>query len=132
MWLSRVCEDTHVTFQIRENRKETLTLCNNAIFFVDPIEDMNKLYTQRQRWQRGEIEVMHMFTQKRLKATKGFFKDFVVRLSMFDHTFAFPRMIWYFALICLGFINYPFSLIIQSIIAIYILYVIATDRKSVV
>ncbi|MBP3460115.1 MAG: putative glycosyltransferase, exosortase G system-associated [Lachnospiraceae bacterium] len=121
-----VCEDTHVTFQIRDSRKEKVALCNNAIFFVDPIEDMNRLYIQRQRWQRGELEVMHMFMQKKMEPVKGFFSDFVIRLIMFDHTFAFPRMIWYFALICLGFINYPFSLIIQSVAVMYLLYVFAT------
>ena len=35
-------------------------------------------------------------------------------------------MIWYFALICLGFVNYPFSLIIQSVIIMYMLYVFTT------
>lgn len=41
---------------------------------------------------------------------------------MFDHTFAFPRMIWYFALICLAFINYPMKLVVQSVVIIYLLY----------
>ena len=45
---------------------------------------------------------------------------------MFDHTFAFPRMIWYFALICLTFMNYPFIFIIQSVIIIYALYTFST------
>lgn len=121
-----VCEDTHVTFQIRDMRKERVALCSDAIFFVDPIEDMNRLYIQRQRWQRGELEVMHMFKKERMSAVKGFLSSFIIRLVMFDHTFAFPRMIWYFALICLGFINYPFSLIIQSVFVMYLLYVFSS------
>lgn len=121
-----VCEDTHVTFQIRDRMKEKIEICDNAIFFVDPIEDMNQLYTQRQRWQQGEMEVVHMFLQGKMKVVKGFFSNFVIRVLMFDHTFAFPRMIWYFALICLAFLNYPFKLIIQSLIFIYILYVLSS------
>ncbi len=121
-----VCEDTHVTFQIRDTMKERVALCDNAYFFVEPIEGINRLYIQRQRWQRGEIEVMHMFMNKRMKFGKGFVSDFVIRLLMYDHTFAFPRMIWYFALICLAFINYPIRLIIYSVIIMYVLYVIAT------
>ena len=121
-----ICEDTHVTFQIRDMLKERVALCDDAYFFVDPIEDLNQLYIQRQRWQRGEIEVMHMFRQNRMRFDKGFVTDFVVRLLMYDHTFAFPRMIWYFALICLAFINYPVKLIIESVILMYILYVFAT------
>ena len=121
-----ICEDTHVTFQIRDNLNEKVVLCDSAMFFVEPIESINKLYVQRQRWQRGEMEVVHMFMKKKLNPVKGFFSDFVIRLIMFDHTFAFPRMIWYFALICLAFINYPMKLVVQSVAIIYLLYVISS------
>lgn len=120
-----VCEDTHVTFQIRDVMGKKAALCHDAIFFVNPIESVNQLYVQRQRWQSGELEVMHMFMKNRLKAAKGFVTDFVVRVLMYDHTFAFPRMIWYFAIICLAFINYPFKLIVQSVLFMYLLYSIA-------
>jgi putative glycosyltransferase (exosortase G-associated) len=117
-----VCEDTHVTFQIRDTMGKKVSLCANAIFFVDPIESVNQLYVQRQRWQSGELEVMHMFMGKRLHAARGFLSDFVVRVLIYDHTFAFPRMIWYFALICLAFINYPVKLIVESVVFMYVLY----------
>jgi poly-beta-1,6-N-acetyl-D-glucosamine synthase len=117
-----VCEDTQVTFQVHRLMKKSIHLCENALFFVDPIENFEKLYTQRQRWQTGELEVSHMFLQDNLK-TKGFFSDFMIRQLTYDHTFAFPRMIWYFALICLMFFNYPFSLIAGSVIFLYLLYV---------
>lgn len=114
-----VSEDTQVTFQMRE--KGRVRLCENAFFFVDPIESYNKLYTQRQRWQRGEIEVSHMFLKEDLNVA-GFFKNFMVRVLLFDHTFAFPRLIWFFALIFLIFLNYPVSLVLGSAAIIYILY----------
>lgn len=120
-----VCEDTHVTFQIRDRMGKRVALCSNAIFFVDPIESVNQLYVQRQRWQSGELEVMHMFMGERLNAARGFLSDFVVRVLMYDHTFAFPRMIWYFAIICLAFINYPMKLIVESVLFMYLLYSIA-------
>ncbi len=121
-----VCEDTHVTFQVRKNLKQKVYLCENALFMVDPIENVDKMYTQRQRWQRGELEVAHMFLQGDLKPGSGFIKNFMVRLIMFDHTFAFPRMIWYFALICLIFMNYPMKLVIGSVGVIYLLYVFSS------
>lgn len=121
-----VCEDTQVTFQVRKILKKGVHICENALFFVDPIDDFNKLYTQRQRWQRGEIEVSHMFLKDDLKATSGFFKNFMIRLLIFDHTFAFPRMIWYFALICLVFLNYPIRLVVGSVLILYALYVISS------
>lgn len=117
-----VCEDTHVTFQVRKLMKKSVHLCENALFFVDPIESTGKLYTQRQRWQVGELEVSHMFLKKEMKS-KGFLNNFLIRVLTFDHTFAFPRMIWYFALICLALLNYPFSLIVGSVFILYFLYV---------
>lgn len=119
---STVSEDTQVTFQMRE--KGRVRLCENAFFFVDPIESYNKLYTQRQRWQRGEIEVSHMFLEKDLNVA-GFFSNFMVRVLLFDHTFAFPRLIWFFALIFLVFMNYPISLVLGSAVIIYFLYFIS-------
>lgn len=119
-----VCEDTHVTFQVRKLLKKSVHLCEDALFFVDPIENTGKLYTQRQRWQVGELEVSHMFLKKEMRSN-GFFSNFLIRTLIFDRTFAFPRMIWYFALICLAMLNYPFSLIVGSVLVLYLLYVIS-------
>lgn len=118
-----VCEDTHVTFQIRYILKKKIDICENALFFVEPIESIERLYVQRQRWQRGELEVIHMFPKRRRNATSS--GSFMSKVLIFDHTFAFPRMIWYMALFCLSFIGYPFQYLIVSFVLIYILYVIS-------
>lgn len=120
-----ICEDTHITLQVRKLLKKKVHLCENAMFYVEPIEDISKLYTQRQRWQRGEIEVFHMFLSEDMKLAKGFLSNFMVRLLVFDHTFTFPRMIWYFALICLVIINYDMSLVAGSLLIVYSMYVIS-------
>lgn len=117
-----VGEDTHVTFQVRNKLKLKIKLCENAIYFVDPIDNLDKLYTQRQRWQRGELEVAHVFLKSEMKSIKRVMSNFAVRLLICDHTFAFPRMIWYFALICLVFVNYPLRLLGLSLGLIYLLY----------
>ncbi|MEG0615401.1 MAG: putative glycosyltransferase, exosortase G system-associated, partial [Oscillospiraceae bacterium] len=121
-----VCEDTHVTFQIRRILDKKVNICENSLYFVNPIENFDKLYTQRQRWQRGEIEVSHMFVEKKRKDSRGIFPNLLTKILMLDHTFAFPRMIWYFALICLAFMNYPIKLIVGSVVIIYLLYVISS------
>ena len=69
-----ICEDTHITFQMRYRQDERVEVCEDALFFVDPIEDVNKLYTQRQRWQRGSLEVAKMFMDKDFKL-KNFISD---------------------------------------------------------
>ncbi|WP_310602465.1 TIGR03111 family XrtG-associated glycosyltransferase [Anaerosporobacter sp.] len=120
-----VCEDTHITFQTRYLLKKKIDICEDAIFYVDPIDSLSTLYVQRQRWQRGEIEVIHMFPPDK-NIVKGFFTNFISRLMAFDHTFAFPRMIWYFALLFLTFLNYPFQYVVISVVSVFVLYILAT------
>jgi hypothetical protein len=43
-----------------------------------------------------------------------------------DHTAAFPRIVWYFALLALGFANYSFSTVVTSTILLYFLYVFSS------
>lgn len=118
-----ICEDTQITFQMKYLQNTKVGICEDAIFFVDPIEDMNRLYTQRQRWQRGSLEVSHLFLKDKLKAGK-MFTNVGVRTLLYDHTFAFPRMIWYLALICLLCMNYSFAQIGYSTLFLYGLYVL--------
>lgn len=118
-----ICEDTQITFQMKYLQKTKVGICEDAISFVDPIEDMNKLYTQRQRWQRGSLEVSHLFLKDKLKA-RNMLTNVGVRTLLYDHTFAFPRMIWYLALICLLCMNYSFAQIGYSTLFLYGLYVL--------
>ena len=118
-----ICEDTQITFQMKYLQKTKVGICEDAIFFVDPIEDMNKLYTQRQRWQRGSLEVSHLFLKDKLKA-RNMLTNVGVRTLLYDHTFAFPRMIWYLALICLLCMNYSFAQIGYSTLFLYGPYVL--------
>lgn len=118
-----ICEDTQITFQMKYLQKKRVYMCENAIFYVDPIEDMNKLYTQRQRWQRGSLEVSHLFMKKRMNPLK-IFTDVNIRTLMYDHTFDFPRVIWYLALICLVLMKYSFESIVYSTLFIFLLYIL--------
>jgi len=120
-----ICEDAHLTFQVKKMLNQAVALCETAIFMVDPIESVEKLYTQRQRWQIGELEVFHMFHGEKALKYKNFFKDANIRLMCTDHTVAFPRLIWCFALIALGFYKYDMKMILEALFWIYLLYVFA-------
>jgi putative glycosyltransferase (exosortase G-associated) len=115
-----VSEDTQLTFQVKLLLKQRVHLCENAIFLSEPIHGFNELYTQRQRWQRGELEVSNLFSHSG-KSIPG---RPMIRTLLYDHTFAFPRMIWYFALGCLAFKNYSMVLILFSVGLIFFLYVL--------
>ena len=89
-----ICEDTHLTFQVKHILKKKIHLCEDALFFVDPIEDFNKFYTQRQRWQIGELEVFHMFYRnKKHRNPFSIFMDKNTRTLLLDHTFSFPKFV---------------------------------------
>ncbi|WP_315072894.1 TIGR03111 family XrtG-associated glycosyltransferase [uncultured Clostridium sp.] len=119
---STVGEDTHMTFQIRTIFKQNISLCDDAFFYVDPIESLNKLYTQRQRWQRGQIEVASLYKDYHIGNFAKFIKNPFMRILISDHTLVFPRLIWFFGMIYLYYINYPLSLLISSNILIYVAY----------
>ncbi|MDI4583581.1 TIGR03111 family XrtG-associated glycosyltransferase [Oenococcus oeni] len=117
-----VGEDTDMTFQIRSKLKGRVALCTDSFFYVDPIESLDQLYIQRQRWQRGEIEVSRSFMRDQLHLDK-FFKNFMVRRLMIDHTFVFPRMIWMFGIFVLAYLGYSPIVLLLSVIFMYLLYV---------
>jgi biofilm PGA synthesis N-glycosyltransferase PgaC len=120
--INTIGEDIDMTFQIRYELKGRVELCPNAIFYVEPIPSLDALYMQRQRWQRGEMVTVRKFMQDNIGLSK-FFKNFVVRRLLIDHTVLFLRMIWLFAFIVLIPFGYSVHLVAMSFILLYILYV---------
>lgn len=118
-----ICEDTQITFQMRYIFKERVEVCENAFFFVDPIEGINKLYTQRQRWQRGSLEVAKIFQDKSFQLHRVF-TDVNIKTIVFDHTFALPRLVWYFATVYLLSVKYSGMALVYSSLLVYALYVL--------
>jgi len=121
-----ICEDAHLTFQIKEQLNQKVSLCEDAIFMVDPIEDLNKFYTQRQRWQIGELEVAKMFILKKMRNPLKIWFNSSTRLIIMDHTMVFPKMIWIAVMILLCMINDMAYIIGMSMLFVYILNVISS------
>lgn len=119
-----ICEDTQLTFQMRYVQGERIRICVDSIFLTDPIEDLDKLYTQRQRWQRGSLEVSKMFMNTDKLHPAKIFGDINVRTLMYDHTFAFPRMIWYLATICMLFLGFSGKTILAATAVLFGLYTV--------
>ncbi|AVK63745.1 putative glycosyltransferase, exosortase G system-associated [Lactobacillus sp. CBA3606] len=120
--IDTIGEDTDMTFQIRTRLGKKVIICADAIFYVEPISGLAELYTQRQRWQRGEMEVAHNYMAKSA-SLKKFFNNFLVRRMMIDHTFSFPKMIWTFASVVLIAFGYSSIIMMLSYVLIYFLYV---------
>lgn len=120
-----ICEDTHLSFQIKNVLKKKVLFCHDALFMVDPIESVNKFYTQRQRWQIGELEVTNMFFKNKMRnPILNMISNPTMRVLIQDHTFAFPRMLWYFAIFVMGFVTANLKSVIIAWVLIYVLYVI--------
>ncbi|WP_204121270.1 MULTISPECIES: TIGR03111 family XrtG-associated glycosyltransferase [Levilactobacillus] len=120
--IDSIGEDTDMTFQIRTRLGKKVVICADAIFYVEPISGFSELYTQRQRWQRGELEVTENYMTQ-TSSLKRFFNNFLVRRMIIDHTFVFPRMIWTFASIVLIAFGYSTLVVGMSYLLIYSLYV---------
>lgn len=119
--INTIGEDTDMTFQIRQRMKRKVGLCANAFFYIEPIKDLSELYLQRQRWQRGEVEVIQEYANN--LEMNEFFKNFMVRRLLIDHTFLFPRMIWLCASVVLLFFRYSPIMMGMSYFIIYLLYI---------
>lgn len=114
-----ICEDTHMTFQIKENMGQKVYFCEDALFFVDPIESINKLYTQRQRWQIGELEVSQMFVLNKMRNPINIIKDSATRLMVMDHTMVFPKIAWLFVLAIMCIVNRTTKIAVITTLMIY-------------
>lgn len=119
-----VGEDTDMTFQIKNVAKGKVVLCERCFFYVDPIESFDRMYTQRQRWQRGQLEVAHLYKKQHTGNIFQVFSKASFRLLMTDHTLAFPRLIWMFGILYLYFVGYPLKMIVGSNLILYGLYVV--------
>ncbi len=91
---------------------------------------LSELYTQRQRWQRGELEVINKYLSQVL-SWKQFFSNFQIRRLIIDHTVTFLKIIWMFAIfILLGF-GYSWISLLFSYAVIYLLYLFLEISSSI-
>lgn len=121
-----VSEDTDLTFHIRKivkARKGRIGCISGAIAYVEPVESLGRLYSQRLRWQRGEIEVMAMYYDKAPGALSALVQ-FTGRILISDHTLAFLRLSWTFLIPFLYFLGYSLPTVIVAMIGLFMCYFI--------
>lgn len=119
-----VSEDTDLTFNIREIVKNSggrIGFIHDAVAYVEPIESLGRLYSQRVRWQRGQLEVIGIHSDK-IPGIIGSLSNFAERLLISDHTLAFLRLGWTFLLPFLYLLGYPLATIIVAMVGLFICY----------
>lgn len=118
-----IAEDTDMTFQVRTEISNKIAYCREAIYYTDSIPNYQALFSQRERWQRGELEVVQNFAHKGLKI-KNFFNDFVIRQLIMADTFAFLKMIWLFSSVMFLMMNLSGLVLLISYLLLYAVYVL--------
>jgi len=121
-----VSEDTDLTFNIRNALRDSrgrIGFVSNAIAYVEAIESMSQLYSQRVRWQRGEVEVLGAYYAKPPGILEAV-NDFVGRIMISDHSLAFLRLSWTFLLPFMYFLGYPLPTIVIALFGLFVCYLI--------
>jgi hypothetical protein len=98
--------------------------CAEAKAYLKPVLTFERLYAQRVRWHRGQIEVIGLHSDWYGNFGKNFGRAFWHSvLLLVDHTFGFPRIIWTFLLPLFFLFGYSISIICTAIFLMYVLYV---------
>jgi len=121
-----VSEDTDLTFDIRKaarTRGGRIGCISRAIAYVEPVESLGRLYSQRVRWQRGEIEVTAMYYD-RVPGVMKALVDFTGRILISDHTMAFMRLAWTFLIPFLYFLGYPLPMLMVAMVGLFVCYML--------
>jgi biofilm PGA synthesis N-glycosyltransferase PgaC len=116
-----VSEDTALTFDLHR-RKARIGYVGDAHVHLEPVTDLDSLYAQRVRWTRGQLEVCGL-NQDVISRHEGMFGAFTLpKMLLYDHTLAFPRLIWAPLFLCFPLIGYSWRVVVTALVAMYLLY----------
>ncbi len=119
-----VSEDTDATLSVQRQQMKVGYLPQVRVHLA-PTISWKALYSQRVRWQRGELEVVAVHADRLGKGGRFWSRSLPRRLQS-DHALAVMRLVWGFLLPLFPLLGYPPALIAQATGLMYALYV-ATD-----
>ncbi len=118
-----VSEDTDLTLELH-HQPIRIGYVGEAKAYLEPIIDWDKLYSQRVRWSRGQLEVCgyhHDMCGRPEFGWLGFFG--IPKMLIVDHTLAFPRLIWTLILPFFVLFGYSSKIIITALFLMFGFYV---------
>ncbi len=120
---STVSEDTCLTFRLHRE-KVKIGFAHDARVYLEPVTSWDELYAQRARWSRGQLEVCGLNEEIIGRGETGSFgHTSVPKMLLFDHTMAFPRLIWAPLILFFPLLGYSLSVIATALIGMYVFYV---------
>ena len=118
-----VSEDTDLTFQLYERApKYRVANLPDAKIYLEPIESLGTLYSQRVRWQRGQLEVSARYKNLLKRPFWRLFGLAPTRALIIDHTLAFPRLVWLVFFPVLLLYGYSLQLLLTAYLIVYLFY----------
>lgn len=118
-----VSEDTDATLTLQRFEGRVSYLPQVRLHLA-PTESWATLYSQRVRWQRGELEALAVHMDMLGKQKRLWRTGIPWRLQR-DHTMGFLRLVWVFLLPMFPFLGYSPMLIAQAMALMYAVYVLA-------
>lgn len=125
-----VSEDTDATFMIHRAGGKIGYLPQVRIHLA-PSVSWRDLYAQRVRWQRGELEVISVNSDKIGKGSRFWRRGLPNRLLK-DHTLSLVKMVWTFLLPIFPLLGYSPSIIVRAFGLMYVLYIVLDGLQTVV
>ncbi len=118
-----VSEDTKMTFDLHKIFSKMKKKCvGEAVVYSEPTPSLSAFYSQRVRWQRGQLEVASLFPE--FVHTPLHFRGLASSKSLVvDHTLAFARAVWTFLLPMLYFLGYSMGMVFTANIVMYACYI---------
>ena len=117
-----VSEDTDITWMLHE-AGIPIGFVPGARVLLEPVVHWDELYAQRVRWARGQLEVSALNTpdgKNGQKPEAG--RTTLPKMLLFDHTLAFPRLVWMPLVLFFPLLGYSPTLIAIALFAMYLFY----------
>ena len=120
-----VSEDTDMTMAIHKLAQGRIGYLHNTEIHLAPVLSWATLYSQRVRWQRGELEVVAAYKDyQEAHHHKSLLWRLAVPLRMqVDHTLAIPRIVWVFVVFLLPLFGYSWTTLRDAFILMSLFYV---------
>lgn len=118
-----VSEDTCLTFDLHRTGVR-VGFVHDARVYLEPVTSWDELYAQRARWSRGQLEVCGMNDEIIGKSSTGSFgRTSIPKMLLFDHTMAFPRLLWAPLILFFPMLGYSMGVIATALVGMYAFYV---------
>jgi putative glycosyltransferase (exosortase G-associated) len=116
-----VSEDTDATLALQRHRGKVGYLPQVRVHLA-PTISWRALFSQRVRWQRGELEVLAVNADM-IGQPGRLWRWSLPRRLQNDHALAMLRLIWMFLMPLFPLLGYPAEVVAQAAVLMYVLYV---------